>query len=209
LGDAAFYIAVWTFLVMSIVAHEVAHGWVALKLGDQTALESGRLTFNPLPHVDLFKTIVLPILTISMAGFVFLGAKGVPINPYNFKDRDKGMMISAIAGPITNIILGLFFTLILITLIKADIINKFAINVFMYVSIMNFYLAAFNMIPIPPLDGSRVLKYFLPDHMKTNLDKVERYGFFIIITILLLFRTQMRSIIIIPINWYVDFLNNI
>jgi len=177
----------------SAIIHECAHAWVAYKLGDDTAYYLGRITLNPLKHIDPVMTIILPIglFILSNGTFAFGGAKPVPINPYNFRNPDKGMMLSSLAGPLSNLILaiigfGLFFisAILLKQYVIASGLLLFVLRFFLFFIIINIMLALFNLIPIPPLDGSRILRYFLPWDMKQGLDNIEPFGFIIIMVLL-------------------------
>ena len=193
-------------LIFAIVLHEVAHGWVADKLGDHTARDMGRLTLNPVSHIDLFGTIILPILCIVLKSPIFGYAKPVPINPYNFKDPRKGMALSSLAGPGVNVAMALLFSFLLRVVLPglAGIAPKqawewFAVPVslmFGYGVLINVVLAVLNMIPIPPLDGSRVVYWLLPTKQAAVYYRLERYGMFII---LILFGFGLLGQIITPI----------
>lgn len=178
--DAFFGIIV---LVMSVVIHEVSHGMAALSLGDQTAKYQGRLTLNPFKHIDLFGSIILPLLLVlTNAGFVFGWAKPVPYNPYNLRNQKWGPAVVAIAGPLSNFLIALFFGL----LIRADsAYHFFSSNSFVSITasivFINVLLAVFNMVPIPPLDGSKVLFSLLPSQARGIQDFLERYGFVLVI----------------------------
>ena len=182
---------------MAIVLHEVAHGYMALRLGDPTARTLGRLTLNPLAHVDPIGTILVPLVSVLLSGMAFGWAKPVPINPRYFKNPFRGMLFVALAGPGTNIALALGTTLIgrlLLTMVPRtlDIMNpSFGTNLvsalfslLAYLVIFNLFFAVLNMIPIPPLDGSRVLTYFLPTEGRRIMLSLERYGFIIVVALL-------------------------
>lgn len=170
---------------MSIIAHEVAHGWTALQLGDPTAKMMGRLTFNPLKHIDPVMSIIVPVMFYLSMGFIFGGAKPVPINPFHFKKPDRDMMISSIAGPLANILIGIFFSILLVITVQLRGRENPAFNIFLMSAYINFFLAMFNLIPIPPLDGSRVMRYFMPEDIKKGMDKMERFGFIILVVIIM------------------------
>ncbi len=179
-------------ILIAITFHELSHGFVANKLGDPTAKMMGRLTLNPIAHIDLFGTILLPLMLILFGSpFIFGYAKPVPINPMNFKNPKRDMAISAAAGPITNLLLAILSMLILRLLIiplaalfpeslGVTVIEPL-IMIFKSSVIINVVLAAFNMIPIPPLDGGRVLVGFLPYKQAVSFSKIEPYGFLIVI----------------------------
>lgn len=182
-------------LVFAIVLHEVAHGWVAEKLGDNTARSMGRLTLNPISHIDLFGTIIMPIMLfyVTNGRMVFGYAKPVPINPYNFKDPKKGMALSSIAGPGINLIMALSFAFILRVVLPMleGFIPRSALESFVlplvlmlgYGVLINVVLAILNMIPIPPLDGSRILYWLLPDKLASLYYRLERFGMLIIMAL--------------------------
>lgn len=189
---APFAIAPWPLIAVifffSVVVHEVAHGYIALKCGDDTAKVMGRITLNPIVHVELFGTIILPVMLYFLGGFVIGWAKPVPINPYRFKDMKTGILKVGISGPATNFILAVIFSLIVWILAylgfaKTDsgltIIAVIAAGV-----TLNLILCFFNLIPIPPLDGSRVVSVFMPDEMAAKYEKLSPYGIFIIFLLL-------------------------
>jgi len=183
-------------IIFAIVLHEVAHGWVADKLGDHTARDMGRLTLNPLSHIDLFGTILMPLLLFwaTNGRMVFGYAKPVPINPYNFKDPKKGMALSSLAGPGINLVMAISFAVILRLVLPAiaqisprDAWNWFGPPLVLMCQsgvIINVVLGVLNMIPIPPLDGSRVVYWLLPDKQAALYYQLERYGFVILMMLL-------------------------
>lgn len=174
-------------LFFSIIFHEVAHGRIALWRGDTTARDSGRLTFNPLPHIDPFGTIILPLLLALTRSPVLLGwAKPVPINPFRFGRMKKDLTLVSAAGPASNFFLAIVFTLFFkITVALGDSTGLFP-KVMAIGVLINLVLGFFNLIPIPPLDGSRILLGFLSDRAAEKYMRIERYGFIIIFGLLLL-----------------------
>lgn len=182
-------------LVPAIIIHEVSHGWVAYLLGDSTAKDRGRLSLNPLRHIDPWGTILLPLLLVAIFGVGFGYAKPVPINPYRFSDYRKGMFLTGIAGPASNLILALVSG-VAFRFVGIDLI---ALVLYMF-ALMNLALMFFNLIPIPPLDGSRVLPLFLSDHALETYHNLERYGFLILFAVLWLV-PQFTGFD--PLGWYI------
>ncbi len=179
-------------LLFSVVIHEVSHGYAALALGDRTAKQAGRLTLNPIPHLDPFGSLLLPALSLLIGGFVFGWAKPVPYNPYNLKNQKWGPALVGAAGPAANISLALIFGLTLRFL--PDLANglggSFLINFATIVSIivfLNLLLAVFNLIPIPPLDGSKVLFAVMPYEWRGLQMFLEQYGFFLLLLFIFFF----------------------
>lgn len=185
--------------VPAIVIHEVAHGYVAFRLGDPTARTMGRLTLNPLAHVDPIGTILVPLVLVALGGPAFGWAKPVPINPRYFRNPFQGMLYVALAGPGTNIVLGMAtillgrIILLMVPFSTAAYSSAFEGNLLRAVfymlgifALINIFLAVLNMIPIPPLDGSRVLTYFLPTGGKRVMLSLERYGLLIVAGLILL-----------------------
>lgn len=164
-------------LILAITIHEFSHGFVADKLGDPTPRSFGRLTLNPLAHADLVGTILLPLIS-AMTGIPTIGwAKPVPIDPFNFQHPKRDIILTSLAGPVSN-----FMTAIIISLIC----NIFHINnIFLYLSILiNISLAIFNLIPIPPLDGSKIFLNLLPPESSRKWEEAfERYGFILLIIV--------------------------
>lgn len=160
-------------LILSIILHEVAHGYMANWLGDPTARLAGRLTLNPLPHIDLFGSIILPgLLFITNAGMLFGWAKPVPYNPYNLRNRTWGEALVAAAGPGTNLLIALIFGLGL--RVMAPSAATPLVVIISYIVYSNILLAFFNLIPIPPLDGSKVLAAFLPLRAQMHFEELAR-----------------------------------
>ncbi len=167
-------------LLFSIIIHEISHGYAALKLGDPTAKMNNRLTFNPIPHIDIVGTLVLPVMLIMIkAPFLFGWAKPVPVNPMNFREPKRDMMLTSIAGPLSNLGLAILFALLYRVSVLFTGRTVFTQG-FEYGAAINVLLFCFNLLPIPPLDGSKVLLFFLPDAVADVFAKIERFGFIII-----------------------------
>lgn len=179
----------FVILISSIIFHEVAHGFIADRLGDPTARLSGRLTLNPLPHIDPLMSIALPLfLLLTGSPVIFGAAKPVPIDPFNFREKRKDMGLVALAGPAANFSLAILAALLAKILIFVSIPFSLKILIFNILQLAAFYnvlLAAFNLLPIPPLDGSRILAATLPKNKAEFLDFLEPYGLFILFFLLL------------------------
>ncbi len=170
-------------LIFSAIVHEVSHGLMAEKLGDDTAREQGRITLNPIPHIDPFGTILLPlILLLAHSPVIFGAAKPVPVNFNNLKPRKWGMVLVSLAGPFSNFLLAIIFTII----IKLNLTNFYSYDILLYAILINLVLGVFNLIPIPPLDGSKILAAVLPENWLYYLFRFERYGFVILFLLLYL-----------------------
>lgn len=177
--------------LLGIILHEVAHGWMAEKRGDPTARALGRITLNPLPHIDPTGLLVFALTSLT-GSFVFGWAKPVPVNPRYFHNPTKDMMLVALAGPMTNFVLAAIFALILRLMTLGLPVNEWAGNptvlflgsMFYAGVIINIGLAWLNLLPIPPLDGSKVLAYFLPTNVAWTYMDAGRYGFVILLLLL-------------------------
>lgn len=182
-------------LILSVIIHEVSHGFMADYLGDPTARLQGRLTLNPLKHIDPIGSIVVPLLT-SLAGFTFGWAKPVPYNPYNLKNKRSGEFLIALAGPASNLAVALVFGLI-IRFTQQGIMTPF-IQICASIVVINTVLAVFNLIPIPPLDGSKLVFALLPNQYGRTRALLETYSP-ILILVAVFFLWQLISPIIWPI----------
>ena len=195
-------IAVWILpVIFAITVHEVAHGWVARKYGDNTAYMLGRLTLNPIKHIDLLGTIVIPgLLLLTGTGFIFGWAKPVPVDARNFKKPLHDMAIVALAGPVSNVLMAISWALLarLGVTIGASAENVSLPLIYMGIAgiSINLVLALINLLPIPPLDGSRVLTGMLPHRLAWQYNQLERYGF--IILLILLYTKILNAILAYP-----------
>ncbi|MGH2569169.1 MAG: site-2 protease family protein [Bacteroidota bacterium] len=200
------YLALVIILLFSVIVHEIAHGLMALKLGDPTAKELGRLTLNPLPHIDPIGSLLVPAVSYMTAGAVFIAwAKPVPVNPANFRRLRRDDILVSVVGPLSNLIVALGCALGYILLAKAASLDTLSEGIsgttvafftkMMLIGItLNIYLAVFNMIPVPPLDGSHVVASLLPPAWG---ERYRRIGFFGILLIILLMRVDtVRTVIL-------------
>jgi Zn-dependent protease len=188
--DVIFQIAV---LILSVVVHEVSHGFAANYLGDPTARLQGRLTLNPLPHIDPIGSVIVPLLLFfTSTGVMFGWAKPVPVNPYNLRGK-FGEAIVAGAGPLSNIGIALVFGLLIRA--GAGAMPESFLQIAVAVVIINIVLAIFNLVPIPPLDGSKILFAFLPFHFQRARESLERYGFFIVLIFIVFLWQYLTPII--------------
>jgi Zn-dependent protease len=184
-------ILLFSALVIAIIVHELMHGVVAYWLGDRTAADAGRLTLNPIASIDPVFTIIVPFILIVVAGIPFFAAKPVPFNPHALKWDEYGTALVGIAGPATNFVLaivgaGLFH------ITSGGLLNDFAL----YFTMVNVGIMVFNLIPFPPLDGSRVLYAFAPEPLQRVMEQIENFGFlFLLVFILLIFQFLAPAII--------------
>ncbi len=187
--DLTFAAISLTILVFSAILHEIMHGFVAERLGDPTARLAGRLTLNPIKHIDPFMSILLPLLLIiSGSPVIFGAAKPVPVDPFNLRDGKKDMALVALAGPLTNLILAITAALLIkfVNLTSSSLGDWIFIVLFILHLIvkLNLLLAIFNLLPIPPLDGSKIVAMFLPDRQAAMYLSISSIGIFIIFFLL-------------------------
>ncbi|NGM17341.1 site-2 protease family protein [Eggerthellaceae bacterium zg-893] len=196
--------------IPAIIFHEVAHGYAAFRLGDPTAKNAGRLSLNPVKHVDPFGTVIMPLLLMAMNMPVFGYAKPVPYNPRYFKDPRKGDLVVGLAGPCANLVMAVLGAIVYTVVVSAvpaaaiyanDVFYYFVVMFLPMFSIINLYLMFFNLLPIPPLDGSSIFAFFLPVKYLPQYYKVQQYAFpiFMIAVILVPYVLHFN-----PIGLYLD-----
>lgn len=185
-------------ILFSVIIHEVSHGYAALMLGDKTAQYAERLTLNPVKHIDPFGSILLPVMLALMHAPIIGWAKPVPFNPYNLRNQKWGPAIVGAAGPLANMALALIFGFVVrgFANLPSETATPFFINfvtIASIISILNLFLALFNLIPIPPLDGSKVLFALLPYHWRSAQWFLERYGIFVILIFIVFLSPVLRN----------------
>jgi Zn-dependent protease len=203
-------IVIIAFLVESIVLHEIAHGFVALLFGDHTAERQGRITLNPIPHIDPLWTIAIPVVAYFISGgtFVIGGAKPVPVNPSNYRRLVLGDICVSAAGIAVNFLIAVIMILLLnvVHIVSGNLTGSITATVFLRVALLNIVLAMFNLIPIPPLDGSHLFKYLLPLGLRGPYEKLGRTGAGFIILILVINIPGWWNIFRTSFYWVGDFL---
>ena len=204
-SSSPFVVVLFVLLfIPAVILHEVSHGYVAYLLGDPTAHDRGRLTLNPIAHVDLWGTILMPAVMLLLSGgqYAFGYAKPVPIDPRRMTRTtyQMGMLLTGAAGPVTNILLAIISGIAfrIAALFSAPDVVLF---IFYFFALINLVLAFFNLIPIPPLDGSRVVQYFLKGNALRAYSQLERYGFVIVLALVFVL-PQLTGVS--PIFWYFD-----
>ena len=184
MGDFNLLIFQLAILLMSVVIHEVSHGIVALWQGDPTAKLMGRLTLNPIKHLDVWGSFLVPLMLFVFSGgnFLFGWAKPVPYNPYNLRNQKWGAAMVGLAGPASNFLIAIVFGLALRFFPVTDVaFLQHLAQVFVIIMMLNILLGVFNLVPIPPLDGSKLLFSILPPHMRHIQEFLERYGFIVLL----------------------------
>ena len=204
--NIGYLVIVIIIVVGSVILHELAHGIAAYWLGDRTAKDAGRLTFNPLKHIDPFMSILVPVVLYMLNAPVFGGAKPVPVNYRNLKWREWGMALVAFAGPFTNFLIAFIAFLIghftgAIYYLQGDL----AYFVWSEIIYINLGFMIFNLVPIPPLDGSRILYAISPDAVRNVLTAVEPYGIIIVYVLILLFGNLFSSVMVNSVNGILNF----
>lgn len=200
-------IAIWTLpVIFAITVHEVAHGWAASKLGDQSAKMLGRLTLNPIKHIDPIGTLLVPAVLLVLGGFVFGWAKPVPVNDRNFKNPARDMAWVAMAGPASNFIMAIFWAIIgkigLVMLATQPDAGQFLLYSGIAGVSINLILMVLNLLPIPPLDGSHVVSAFLPKHLAWQYKRIAPFGFIILVGLMVM--GFLTPILIGPFTFFQD-----
>jgi Zn-dependent protease len=198
-NDLTILIIVLISILVSMTLHEAMHAFVSYWLGDDTAKHHGRLTFNPLAHIDPLTTVILPLLLVMAGAPPFGAAKPVPFNPYRLRYGEYGAALVGIAGPLTNLLLALFASGIL--RIFADSLPNFAIIALGLFIIVNLSFFIFNMIPFPPLDGSRLLYAIAPDGLRRFMEQIESLGFVAIMLFFVIFYSFLTQPFSNLLNW--------
>ena len=205
--NIVYLLIVFVVIIISMTLHEAMHAYASFWLGDHTAKLQGRLTLNPIKHIDPFLTILLPLALALSGAPVFGGAKPVPINPFALRYGDWGMALVALAGPITNFVLAVvFFGIWVLTGVSDQ--SLFGL-IFSTIVSVNLGFFVFNMIPIPPLDGSRVMYALAPDFIQRGMEAMERYGIIVIFAILLVGSQYVNLFMSTSISFFFDVFNNI
>ncbi|RWZ78481.1 MAG: site-2 protease family protein [Candidatus Microsaccharimonas sossegonensis] len=195
-------IIVLGILLLSMTLHEAMHGFIAFWLGDDTAKREGRLTLNPIKHLDPFLSVILPLALFLVGAPVFGGAKPVPFNPDRVKGEEWGAALVAAAGPITNLVIA-FITFGIWAVLGAPGASSLAGQILITAYTINLGFFIFNSIPIPPLDGSRVMYALAPDFVRTGMRAIERYGIIFVFAIVLLFNGVIGKIILTVMNFFI------
>lgn len=178
-------VVILPILLFSVVVHEYAHGYVANRWGDPTAAMLGRLTLNPIPHIDPIGSILVPaMLLLAQSGLLFGWAKPVPVNPDNFRNRRWGDVTVSLAGPASNMALAVLFAGVWIVVRRLLGTDPVLEQIFAYAIFLNLVLALFNLLPIPPLDGSHIVANFLPRKLAYQYRSLARFGFLILVVLL-------------------------
>jgi Zn-dependent protease len=189
-------------LLLSMTLHEAMHGFIAYWLGDDTAKREGRLTLNPIKHLDPFLSLILPLALFLIGAPVFGGAKPVPFNPDRVRGEEWGAALVAAAGPLTNLVIA-FVTFGLWAALGAPTASSIAGHILITAYTINLGFFIFNSIPIPPLDGSRVIYALAPDFVRTGMRAIERYGIVFVFAIVLLFNGAIGTLIITVMNFFI------
>ena len=206
MNDFLAVVIILVIVLVSVILHEIMHGVVAYWLGDKTAKYAGRLTLNPIKHIDPYMSIIVPVVLYLLKAPVFGGAKPVPVNYRNLKWHEWGMALVALAGPFTNFLIAFIAFLIgHFTGAIYDLSNDVIFFLFREIIFINLGFMLFNLIPIPPLDGSRVLYAIAPDGFRTVLENIERYGVILVYILILLFGEVFSHVMVAGMNGILGF----
>lgn len=201
--DIVFYVLlVVSVILVSMTLHEAMHAFTSYWLGDDTAKHQGRLTLNPIKHIDPFLTILLPLGLAILGGPIFGGAKPVPFNPERVRGGDWGAALIAISGPLTNLLLA-FLAFGIWAVIGAPLEGATG-QIFLTFVTVNLGFFIFNMLPIPPLDGSRVIYALAPEFVRTGMRFLEQYGLIVVFAIVILFNQQLGQILLASNSFFID-----
>lgn len=195
-------------ILLSMTLHEAMHGFVAFWLGDDTAKREGRLTFNPIKHLDPFLSFVLPIGLLLVGAPVFGGAKPVPFNPDRVRGDEWGSALVAIAGPLTNLVIA-FVTFGIWVVVGMPPVSGLGGEILVRAYTVNLGFFLFNIIPIPPLDGSRIIYALAPDFIRSGMRVIERYGLIVVFAAVLLFSNQIGTFITTAMSFFLDIFSSI
>ncbi len=205
--DIGYILIVLGVILFSMTLHEAMHGFVAYFLGDDTAQLDGRLTFNPVKHIDPFLTILLPLVLAAVGAPIFGGAKPVPFNPGKLRYDEWGAALVALSGPLTNFVLA-FVSFGIYAVLGAPQAGLLAEILVVMVSV-NLGFFVFNMIPIPPLDGSRVLYALAPEFVKRGMETIERFGLIVILAIVFVASPAIGAVMGVSISFFIDLFSRI
>ncbi|MEI6053947.1 MAG: site-2 protease family protein [Candidatus Saccharibacteria bacterium] len=204
--DIVYLLTVLLVILFSMTIHEAMHAYASYYLGDDTAKLLGRLSFNPIKHIDPVLTILMPIM-LAIAGLpIFGGARPVPFNPTKLRFGEWGMVIVALAGPISNLLIA-FLSFGVLVFLSRGAYPDFSIRLFSTLVSVNLGFFVFNMLPIPPLDGSRVLYVLAPDFFRTIMDKIERFGIIFVFIIVFVSGSLIGTIMLSAINFFLNIFN--
>ncbi len=199
--DITYIIAILIIILISMTVHEAMHAYVGYWLGDHTAKQEGRLTLNPIAHIDPFLTLLLPVILALTGAPIFGGAKPVPFNPMNLRYGDFGPALVAIVGPLTNLVLAFLAFMVYAILGAPTGLYGGFISLFITVN-LGFFI--FNMLPIPPLDGSRVLYAFAPEAARRVMEMIEQYGIIFVFILIMLFSKYIGAFMSAGISFFLD-----
>lgn len=206
--DIGYIAIVLVVILLSMTLHEAMHGFMAYFLGDDTAKREGRLTLNPIKHIDPFLTIILPVILAIAGGPIFGGAKPVPFNPARVKYDEWGAALVALAGPLTNFVIA-FIAFGVYAIVGSPSTTEGIGQIISTIVLVNLGFFVFNMIPIPPLDGSRVLYALAPEPVRRGMEAIERFGILFIFFIVLVASPFISTFMLRAIQFFIDIFSHI